>query len=481
VAGGSNRKSPGGGDMTDTGATALHNLEAEQALLGAIMLDAIALDTVSPVLKATDLFDPVHQAILEACLELGQAGKVVDAVTVASRFAGHTGLIDLGGVRYLTLLVNSACDPLAVQDYATLLAELSQKRALLGAAEALRSSLLHGGAKSATDVIAEHEATLTEIGLARGKLGGGWAGVLASRRLAVLSKPEAEGERITFGIPELDRQLGGLPAGRLMVVGGRPSMGKSAITLQIALNLAEAGHGVSFFSLDMEGDDVSDRLLSMCSRSQRIEYNDIASGAAIQTWPAVLDQALEVMRSLPIVIDDRRGKTLADVASTIRRQKIQMQRKGCALKVVIIDHLHKLKPERQFKSTYEQLTDQVRRIKDLAKQMDVAIILCVQLSRSVEIRDDKRPVMSDMRDTGAIEEEAEVVALLYREAYYLDAEKPKDPDKLEAWQDKKAKVANRMEVICPKVRQGKRGTVTLFADMGVNRVGTLELSGMEGF
>jgi replicative DNA helicase len=452
-----------------------HNLDAEMGVLGCLLSENSVLDLISDQVAATDFYDPVNARIFDAIKDIITTGRLADGVTLHAKFKADDSLKDIGGAGYLATLVEAACDPIAVVDYAKLTRDLSKRRHLIKAGQSLifKASGDHEADSSAETILSQHEADLSLIALTGAKSTAGYAGTLATLRLEDLRSPKPGGVRVKTGIADLDETLGYLNAGDLWVVGARPSMGKTAISLTVALNVARQGYGVIIFCLDMTAAAMMDRFLSMMVKGRRIEYRDIGRNRVRDADQHLLDEAAAELATLPIIIDDRRGRTADDILSACRRHKELLKRKGVTLGLVIKDHLQKIKATRQRQTDAGEANETVRRIKNDALSIGSAIMLLSQLSRGVENRDDKRPRMSDLRESGAIEEEADMVSLLYREEYYLFDSQPSGNDKLEEWQRKLAESKDRLEVISPKVRQGARSKDVLFCDIGVNRIASL--------
>jgi replicative DNA helicase len=455
-----------------------HNLDAEQALLGCLIVYNEHYDLISDIISPEHFYDPAHQRIFDRIGKMIAANQIADGITLHASFVSDGTFKEIGGATYLAILVNASADPCALRDYATLIVDLFKRRRLIAAARELAEAagkdfLPSQGAGSAEEILSAHEAGLSSLTVTGPKSGAAFAGLLADIRLKDLAAEKPTSFQIKTGIQELDDVLGFLAPGDLWVLGGRPSMGKTAVSLTIAQNVAQAGYGVLLLSLDMTANAITDRLLSMMAE-QRIEYRDIGRGTVRHDLKPLLPKAAATLSEFPIVIDDKRGRNVDEITSAIRRAKVLLERKGVKLGLVIWDHLQKTRSSRSMGNQYAESTETIRRIKDVALQVNAPILLCSQLSRGVESRDDKRPTMADLRDTGAIEEEADMISLLYRHTYYLGQTKPTEPDKLEKWQSEMDANTNRIEIISPKVRQGSRGDVTLFCDIGVNRIASLQ-------
>lgn len=454
-----------------------HNLDAEQAVLGAVILDNALFDMAGEHLAASDFHEPVHGLIWTWAAERIRAGAIADGIAMRAAFESEPAMTALGGVGYIADLVDASCAPAVLIDYARLIRDLAKRRALIVAGQSLVAAARteHDAGRTAETIVAAHEATLAEIALTGGATGAMPVGMLTARRLKDLRAPVTETIRIATGIADLDDAIVSLEPGDLWVLGARPGMGKTAVALTVAANVAARGYGVAFYSMDMSANGIADRLLAMHCEGQRIEYRDIARRRAVEDWGHVLDRAADHIATLPIVVDDKRSRTPDDLISAMRRHRIAFERKGVRLGLVVLDHLQRVASARKRDSDYAEKTDTMRRMKDIAGALGAPLLLCSQLSRGVEARDDKRPKMSDLRDTGAIEEEADLITLLFREAYYVQAERPPEDqvEKMETWRNKMAKVRNRLELINAKVRQGTAGMVEVYCDIATNKIRSL--------
>ena len=447
------------------------NLEAEQAVLGAIIINQANIDNISELLQPYHFYDGVHGKIYEYMVSQHLDGKVFDGVILLRAFAQDESVRAIGGAQYIGDLINAAIDDSVVIDYAQMIAELAARRGLVMAAQMLIKECESGfdGNSDVEKIVSQHEQVVRDIfgnTKTNTQLS---AGSLALQYVKNLRNQEDIG--ISTGIETLDEVIGTLRAGHLWLVGGRPAMGKSAVALTVAQNIAMTGKGVLFFSMDMAADQVSTRLLSMFCKD-RIEYRDITAAKVNDSMQAQLNEAAFALQSLPLEIDDKRGRTVADILAATRRAKAAFEAKGIELGLVIVDHLQKIKAHNQNANDYSRATDNIRSLKDAAMKMGAPVMLCSQLSRGLESRDDKRPRMSDLRDSGAIEEEADVITLLYRDAYYarqmMDAET--DGAEWEKLESRFNATRNDLDLISPKVRQGEPKSVKVNIDIGVNRI-----------
>ena len=448
-----------------------HNIEAEQALLGAIMLDNNALLSIPDKFKQSHFYDPIHGKIFEVIKSIIDRGQIANGITLKARFAQDEALGDIGGSAYLARLIDEACSFETVADYAQLILDLSLRRDLMALGRELinNASNVSDELDGAENIITETETQLLELhsgAVSKPQLK---AGDLALQFVKDLRNGQAHG--VKTGISELDGVIGSLDKGHLFVIGARPAMGKSAVMLQIAVNIAKTGLGVFIASMDMTNDQVISRLISMLAQ-ERIEYRNLTPDNIRSDWQAIINAAAFEVSKLPILIEDRRGRTVDDILASCRRARNTFQRQGIELGLACVDHVQKIRPARPNGNLYQESSDTARKLKDGAMQIKCPIIALSQLSRNVENREDKHPNMGDFRDTGAWEEEADLMAALYRPAYYLrrEADQEQDPDKYQLIKDRLAVQKNDLDIDCLKVRQGEPQLVQVKIDIGVNQI-----------
>ncbi|EME71403.1 replicative DNA helicase [Paramagnetospirillum caucaseum] len=449
-----------------------HNYEAEQALLGAVMLRGPALDEVAEIVTAEHFADPAHGRIFAAMLALAERGAKPSPVTLQSYFERDVALAEIGGVRYLALLADCVVSTANVVDYARLVRDMADRRALIVACQGAVGEAYDPRVDLPARAIVEQlEAALTEMA-ADAALGVGPQPIGGSA-LAAVSRIDSirRGDRKALGLPTglapLDRMIGGLKPGLLYVGAGRPSMGKSVLAENIARHVGGLPDGpdvprgrVAMFALEMTGQDVSDRSLAA---ETGVPLSAILQGDPTDWQFEKLAVAAGEMGNLRLDIDD----TPALTAQAIRARARRIKRKH-GLRLVVVDHLHRM--GRAGLNETAEITAITGALKDMAKELHVPVLLMAQLNRDLEKREDKRPMMSDLRQSGSIEQDADVVLLLYREQYYLErAEPAKRPDETqEKFNDRHARWSERCEevmgtgdVIVAKQRQGKIGVVRL--------------------
>ncbi len=466
-----------------------HNLEAEQGLLGAILFDNETYNRINQSLQAKHFFDPVHGRIFQACQELIAAGDLADGVTLKERFARDGGIKEIGGAVYLMRLMEVAA-PLSAQaqSYADLIYDLALRRELIRVGNVI-ADLAENPPEDhdAEDIIEEAERTLfalAETGQAQAgfsPFSKALAHSIETAAAAYESTTDVSGLATNF--EDLDRMLGGLHPSDLMILAGRPSMGKTSLALNIAFNIArnrlawdrapedgkpdQKGGIVAFFSLEMSAEQLATRLLSDAAEieSDRIRRGKISK----QEYERLADEAVNLQK-LPLHIDETGAIGIAQLQARARR----LQRTS-GLDCIVIDYLQLVTgSKRGSEGRVQEVSEITQGLKALAKDLKVPVIALSQLSRQVENREDKRPQLSDLRESGSIEQDADSVLFVYRESYYLERTEPREgTDEHIAWMRQVDEVRNQAEVIIGKQRHGPIGKVKLFFDSRYTRFGNL--------
>ncbi|MGH6949555.1 MAG: replicative DNA helicase [Vitreimonas sp.] len=466
-----------------------HNLEAEQGLLGAILFDNETYNRITPHLQERHFFDPVHGRIFAAAAQLISAGELADGVTLKERFARDGGIKEIGGAVYLMKLMEMAA-PLSAQaqSYAELIYDLALRRELIRVGNVIADLAENPPEKhDAKDIIEEAERTLftlAESGAASTGFSPFSKALATSIEVAAAayeSKSDVSGLATNFD--DLDRMLGGLHPSDLLILAGRPSMGKTALATNIAFNVARnrlhfdqapedgkpmnKGGVVAFFSLEMSAEQLATRLLSDAAEieSDRIRRGKISK----QEYERLADEAVNLQR-LSLHIDETGAIGIAQLQARARR----LQRTH-GLDCIVVDYLQLVtSSSRKSDGRVQEVSEITQGLKALAKDLKVPVIALSQLSRQVETREDKRPQLSDLRESGSIEQDADVVLFVYRESYYLERAEPREgSDEHIAWMRQVDEVRNQAEVIIGKQRHGPIGKVKLFFDSRYTRFGNL--------
>jgi replicative DNA helicase len=430
------------------------NIEAEQAVLGAIFLEPSSLTVASEILIPEDFYRAAHQKIFNAMLKLNDEGKVVDLVTVTEELAAAKLIEDTGGVSYLSDLASSVPTAANIEYYARIVEEKSLLRRLIRTATEIASD-----GYSRED---EVEALLSEaekniLAVAQRKNAGAFHNikdvlVRTYDNIEEMHNRVGEITGISTGFAELDRMTAGFQRNDLIIVGARPSVGKTAFALNIASNVAiKTGENVAIFSLEMGAEQLVMRML--CSEGN-IDAQRLRTGSLTDDDWGKLTMAMGALSNSGIFIDDTPGVRISDIRSKCRRLK---QEHG--LGMILIDYLQLiLGSGRSGENRQQEVSEISRSLKQLARELQVPVIALSQLSRGVEQRQDKRPMMSDIRESGSIEQDADIVAFLYRDDYY----------------DKESENKNIIEIIIAKQRNGPTGTVSLAFVKEYNKFVNLE-------
>jgi replicative DNA helicase len=446
-----------------------HNIPAEQALLGALLMNNQAAEYI-PELAAEHFFDRVHASIFEAMSEALLAGRTFTATTLAERFRHIEVGTGLNGAQYLGRLMAMATTIGNIREYARVILEAAQRRLLIITAEDLAARAYDvSDPTPASELIEEAEKRLFQAaikGTSTREVAYADAIKLAVEVASKAYQTKGSLDGVKTGFADLDAKLGGLANGDLIILAGRPSMGKTALALNIAANVAHGGDYVHFFSQEMTATQLGLRQLA--------EFSGVASdrmrrGQINEYDFRRIDEAARRLSGLPMTIDETGSNTIGALATKARRMKRRKK-----TKLIIVDYLQIMGTAGKSGNRVADITEITVGLKALAKELDVPIIALSQLSREVEKRDDKRPQLSDLRESGSIEQDADVVMFVFREEYYVERKKPDEADsKFLEWLQKMSKVSGKAEVILGKQRHGPIGIVEMAFDGALTRFSDL--------
>jgi replicative DNA helicase len=452
-----------------------HNPEAEQALLGAFLCNNRSLEAVADFLKPEHFANGLHARIFEEIQKLVDRGQIANVVTLKTIVDQDPSLVSSGGARYLAQLARAGALLLHVEEYARSVYDLWQRRQLLAIADNIQGAAYSADVNDpAAAQIERAETQLYELA-EKGEAGSGFRPLaeVTGRTTEIAEAAYKRGARIvgvTTGFTDLDKLLGGLHRSDLVILAGRTAMGKSALAVDIALNAVKNGYVVGIFSLEMADVQLGSRVLGGESgiASDWVRRGDLNQ----QDFDRLLE-AKRKLDGLPLFIDDTPGHTVAAVRSRARRLK---RRRG--LDLIVTDYLQLIQPTRADRfhgqqNRVQEVSEITRALKALAKELDVAVLALSQVSRAVETREDKRPLLSDLRESGSIEQDADVVMFVYRGEYYEREPPVEDVHKHAAWSEKIAHLRNQAEVIVAKQRHGQMGTVRLQFDHATTRFSNL--------
>jgi replicative DNA helicase len=438
-----------------------HNIEAEAGLLGALMIDNRLVDDVAH-LRAEHFMETLHAEIYEAIRFFVADGKVANPVTLRPRFERHEMMKQVGGPAYLAQLTGSGAAIIGCRDFANQIIELSELRRIR---EQLRAALedTDGSVeKSPLEIIGDLETGLMdclEADAVKTSHTLGEAFEEAVDEIKHVSDGDEPNGILITGLENYNLVRGRMEGGDFDLLGGRPSMGKTALAVAIALGAAEEGHGVEFISLEMSRQKMSRRALAQMiykSAGDSATYEQIIKGRlGAKDWEAI-EEARERIKKMPLSISDPNVMYVEDVIPFLRKRKRALAKRGITLKLVLLDYLGRLQTRRRFTSETEIVSYISRLLKQAAKELDVCLIALAQLSRALEARDNKRPMLADLRQSGSLEQDADNVIFVYRDEYYLErVEPPKEKaEKWNKWADEISAVRDDMEVFSAKRREG---------------------------
>lgn len=417
------------------------NVEAEQAVLGAMLLSHDAVIVAMEKLQSQDFYRDVHRIIFEAMEHLHRENKEIDVITLPDELKRMKKLDDVGGLEYVLNLPNLVGSAANIEYYANIVAEKALARNLISTCTELTTEA-YDGQKETEALLDDAERRILQLSDTKNR--GDFASVgavveVTLDKITKLYENKAGLTGLPTGFRDLDRMMSGLQPSDLILVAARPSMGKTAFTLNIAQNVGVRQHKtVAFFSLEMSQEQLVQRLLCQIAHidSQKLRTGQLNSD---EEWTRLTD-ACDKLYESPIYIDDTPGISVAEMRSKARRLKSEH-----GLDLIIVDYLQ-LMQGRNAESRQQEISEISRSLKALARELKVPLIALSQLSRSVESRQDKRPMLSDLRESGALEQDADIVSFLYREDYY----------------DKETENQHITEVILAKHRNGPVGSVKLY-------------------
>lgn len=470
----------------------LFDIEIEQALLGMCIVES-ALITDCPI-SADDFYDPLHQRLWRAIAEEVNRGSRASPFAIAAKLSADEGLKEVGGRNYLVNLARAApiLTVAGAGELCRIVRDWKIKRDLICQSERLIGEVSIG--RTGAELLAEQISALQELseGRAEANEPANWyeAGARALTAMETV-KRGGKPNLIRLGIPALDAEIGGVGPGELIILAGRPGMGKTAVGLLIAHAVAsppaqsgfdldassesQTALGVYFASLEMRDEQLLQRGLSMVVRNKgrRIPYTLIRNAKVDDNQHQALVDALMTTQALPIVIDERGGMTVGQIATNARRTAARMRKAGQKLGLVIVDHLHLIESDQSHSRDNEttKLTAITKALKQLAKALKVPVVCLSQLSRETERRDDKRPFLSDLRQSGSIEQDADMVIFAHRPEYYLKKSAPDETSDLKTrgkWEAQMEREKDKLHLIVAKHRQGPECEVTVKCDMACN-------------
>lgn len=445
-------------------------IEAEQALLGALLVNNDVFQRVSGIIGSEDFSDPVHARIYEGISARVSKDMLADPVTLKAMLEDDEGLKLLGGPAYLARLAGAAITLFAAPDYARLISDLAKKRRV-GAVLNDALEALNEPDSDADGVLGKVEA----FGLTQERRGG--AEIISFMKAATAAMNGAiaayQGEAtpgVASGIDRLDEMLGGFHPGELIVMGGRPGMGKSSLALSIGTHAASCGHGVAYVSLEMDAASIALRAISEATAMQRrpVAYSGARRGTLSEDEMRAYTQAAHDLRDMPMSLTPPQCRDLDSIYSSVKRMQKLFASRGTPLGLVIVDYVQLVRAGK--KTRFEEVTEISIALKSMALTLGVPVLALSQLNRGVDSREDHRPMTSDLRESGQLEQDADVILFCYRPEHYLMRESTEDMESEDLRDHFSALEACRgkMEIIVDKQRNGETGTVIVRFDPATN-------------
>lgn len=460
-----------------------HNIELEQAVIGALMFDNALLGSLAEM-PPEAFFEPAHAQIFAAMLERDEQSQAFDAISLRFALSESAALKELGGAEYLLRLQTAAPGASSFAGYALQLRELHGRRvAMATLTQALNRLSVHESDMPAERALAEAEADLAVAlqAVQTRPLAQPWVHGMQRAVESMMGAYEgATPPGISTGLTALDNQLGNMGRGEYLVLAGRPSMGKTALGLNIAAKAAMRGHGVFFGSLEMNADRLALRVMSQVARDQGpgVHYSSMRTGKMQPEEYAGALSAARHIGDLPIYTADPSCKSLARLRAALGAAEKQLRAKGAKLDLIVIDYLQLVEPTGRYRAgdTNGRVSASSEAIKQMARHFDVPVLCLSQLSRQVEHRDPPVPMLSDLRDSGSIEQDADAVLFAYRPEYYtqkrIDASKGSGAsmDKQADLHAALASQRNRLTIITAKQRDGATGSCSVYCDIAHNYI-----------
>ena len=441
-----------------------NNIEAEQSVIGSILVSNDILDDISPIINYTKFYDPIHQKIFLAIENLISKGMLANPITLKNYFENDKNLIELEGHEYLVKITKFSTSLRQAIEYAKIIYDMHVRRELIKISETTIDNASNKNIDLPGEKIIEDSEKLLFDLAERGSFSKSFIKFDAAlnQTIEMASKAFKSTEGIVgvpTGLTDLDDRLGGLHNQDLVIIGGRPSMGKTALATNIAFhaakNIQDKGlkSSVAFFSLEMSSEQLSTRILS---EQSRIKSNDIRRGKISEEQFDKFIETSKNISELPLYIDETPAISIAAISNRARRIKRLF---GCEL--VVVDYIQLMRATNiRSEGRVQEISEITQGLKALAKELNVPVLAVSQLSRAVEQRDDKKPQLSDLRESGSIEQDADVVMFVYREAYYLERKEPRPATVEHAeWQNKMNEISILAEIMIGKQRHGPTGNI----------------------
>jgi replicative DNA helicase len=440
------------------------NVEAEQHLLGSVLVNNDIIDEIANIINSEKFYDPIHIKIYEVIESLNNKGMIANPITLKNYFEKNQGLDDVGGVEYLVRLTRFSSSVKQAIDYAKIVHENYVKRELIQISHQIKTDSINLEDDKSSDLIIEDAEKLLFDLAERGSFSQSFMKFnLALDQSINMAEQAMKNDQGIVGVPtgltDLDEKLGGLHKSDLVIIAGRPSMGKTALATNIAYHAAKniqlkgTKSSVAFFSLEMSSEQLSTRILS---EQSRIKSNDIRRGKATEEELSRYIETSRDIYELPLYIDETPAITISTLSNRARRIK-----RLFGLNLIVVDYIQLMRTSsKRNDGRVQEISEITQGLKALAKELGVPVLALSQLSRAVEQRDDKKPQLADLRESGSIEQDADVVLFVFREEYYEEKKQPKLGSIEHAeWQSKMSDIAGLAEILIGKQRHGPTGNI----------------------
>ncbi len=440
------------------------NIEAEQHLLGSVLVNNDIIDEIANIINSEKFYDPIHIKIYEVIENLNNKGMIANPITLKNYFEKNEGLDDVGGVEYLVRLTRFSSSVKQAIDYAKIVHENYVKRELIQISHQIKDDSINPEDDKSSELIIEDAEKLLFDLAERGSFSQSFMKFnLALDQSINMAEQAMKNDQGIVGVPtgltDLDEKLGGLHKSDLVIIAGRPSMGKTALATNIAYHAAKniqlkgLKSSVAFFSLEMSSEQLSTRILS---EQSRIKSNDIRRGKATEEELSRYIETSRDIYDLPLYIDETPAITISTLSNRARRIK-----RLFGLNLIVVDYIQLMRTSsKRNDGRVQEISEITQGLKALAKELGVPVLALSQLSRAVEQRDDKKPQLADLRESGSIEQDADVVLFVFREEYYEEKKQPKLGSIEHAeWQSKMSDIAGLAEILIGKQRHGPTGNI----------------------
>lgn len=443
---------------------ALHDVQTEAVVIGVMMNDAARIDAFADRVRAEDFHEPVFGAVFDMIVREHSAGRPANALAIGSLLRGNPIADAMGGPGFVARLTSDPLILLTNASAASRVADLAKRRRLYAELQILIGELTTATEDPVEELVGALDATLAES-LQQATTVKSVSLAKAFDETLDLIDREARGEIPKgveiAGLDDWNQLTGGMRAGEVTIIGARPGMGKTAVALAVATGAARNGHGTLLVSLEMKTEElvkrsIADLLWDYDERAPHFEH--VKKGYFNEFDKQIIDGVRARIKDWPLILTDPSKLKIGRLAMSIRRYQRQLSSKGQRLELVVLDYLGLIKPDERGAGRYEAVGEISRTIKEVAKECGVHIVMLAQLNRDCEKREDKRPQLSDLRDSGDIEQDADNIVFLFREEYYLEkSEPPKDDKKRSEWEEQMGFARDRIEIIAAKRRNGKTG------------------------